>query len=103
VAVFHKKTSALTDTLGTVEHTLAEMPAGQRVLITGHRGGRMLRARLLAMGLNLGREVDVLQNNRGLIIVGVNGGRVALGRGISQKILAEPVVPLLTHQSPDQG
>jgi Fe2+ transport system protein FeoA len=51
----------------------------------------MLRARLLALGLNLGREVDILQNNRGLIIVGLNGGRIALGRGISQKILTEPV------------
>ncbi len=70
---------------------LAQAPAGQRVRITGHQGGRMLRARLLALGLNLGREVEVLQNNRGLIIVGVNGGRIALGRGISQKILAEPV------------
>jgi Fe2+ transport system protein FeoA len=58
----------------------------------------MLRARLLAMGLNLGREMEVLQNNRGLIIVGINGGRVALGRGISQKVLAEQVVPLLTNQ-----
>lgn len=83
---------------GPLEHLLAEFPAGRRVRITGHRGGRMLRARLLAMGLNLGREVEVIQNNRGLIIVGVNGGRVALGRGISQKILAEPVVPLLTDQ-----
>ena len=88
------------DTAGPLEHLLAEFPAGRRVRITGHRGGRMLRARLLAMGLNLGREVDVIQNNRGLIIVGVNGGRVALGRGISQKILAEPVVPLLTDQRP---
>jgi Fe2+ transport system protein FeoA len=42
--------------------------------------------------------VEVIQNNRGLIIVGVNGGRVALGRGISHKILTEPVVPLLTDQ-----
>jgi len=58
----------------------------------------MLRARLLAMGLNLGREMEILQNNRGLLIVGINGGRVALGRGISQKILAEQVVPLLTNQ-----
>lgn len=74
-----------------MEHSLADIEAGQRVKITGHQGGRMLRARLLAMGLNLGREVDVLQNNRGLIIVGINGGRVALGRGISQKILAELV------------
>ncbi|MBM4276210.1 MAG: ferrous iron transport protein A, partial [Deltaproteobacteria bacterium] len=65
--------------------------AGQRVKITGHKGGRMLRARLLALGLNLGREIEVIQNNRGLIIVGINGGRVALGRGISQKILTEPV------------
>ena len=83
---------------GPLEQLLAEFPAGRRVRITGHRGGRMLRARLLAMGLNLGREVEIIQNNRGLIIVGVNGGRVALGRGISQKILAEPVVPLLTDQ-----
>ena len=96
MSVFHKDLNVMTDTIEPLEHSLAEMPAGQRVRITGHRGGRMLRARLLSMGLNLGREVDVLQNNRGLIIVGVNGGRVALGRGISQKILTEPVVPLLT-------
>jgi len=70
---------------------LAQIPSGQRVRITGYQGGRMLRARLLALGLNLGREVDILQNNRGLIIVGLNGGRVALGRSISQKILTEPV------------
>ena len=88
----------MADAAGPLEHLLAEFPAGRRVRITGHRGGRMLRARLLAMGLNLGREVEVIQNNRGLIIVGVNGGRVALGRGISQKILAELVLPLLTDQ-----
>jgi Fe2+ transport system protein FeoA len=72
------------------EYSLALALPGQTVRITGYRGGRMLRARLLALGLNLGQEVEVLQNNRGLIIVGINGGRVALGRGISQKILAEP-------------
>ena len=88
----------MADAAEPLEHSLAEFSAGRRVRITGHRGGRMLRARLLAMGLNLGREVEVIQNNRGLIIVGVNGGRLALGRGISQKILAELVVPLLTDQ-----
>jgi len=98
VAGLEKDEKVMADAVGPLEHSLAETPAGQRVRITGHRGGRMLRARLLAMGLNLGREVEVIQNNRGLIIVGINGGRVALGRGISQKILAEPVVPLLTDQ-----
>lgn len=97
MAVFNKDRSVMAEAAAPLEHSLAEMPTGQRVRITGYRGGRMLRARLLAMGLNLGREVDILQNNRGLIIVGINGGRVALGKGISQKILAEPVVPLLTH------
>ena len=81
----------MADKIGPLEQPLASVPSGQRVRITGHKGGRMLRARLLALGLNLGREVDILQNNRGLIIVGLNGGRIALGRGISQKILTAPV------------
>lgn len=70
---------------------LASVPPGQRVRIISYDGGRMMRARLMAMGLNLGQEVSVLQNNRGLIIVSVNGTRVALGRGVSQKILTAPV------------
>jgi ferrous iron transport protein A len=98
LAGLEKDENVLAEVVGPLEHSLSEIPAGRRVRITGHRGGRMLRARLLAMGLNLGREVEVIQNNRGLIIVGVNGGRVALGRGISQKIQAELVVPLLTDQ-----
>ncbi len=74
-----------------LETPLSAIPPGQRVRITNYAGGRMLRARLASLGLNLGREVNILQNNRGLLIVGVNGGRVALGRGVSQKILAVPV------------
>ena len=70
---------------------LASVASGQRVKITGFAGGRMLRARLLALGLNLGRVVDIVQNNRGLIILGVDGGRVALGKGVTQKILTTPV------------
>ncbi len=73
-----------------MDRPLASVPPGHRVRITGHRGGRMLRARLLALGLNLGQVVEILQNNRGLIIVGINGGRVALGRGVSQKVLTAP-------------
>ena len=73
------------------ETPLSAVPPGRRVRITSYAGGRMLRSRLAALGLNLGREVDILQNNKGLIIVGVNGGRVALGRGVSQKIMVVPL------------
>jgi Fur family ferric uptake transcriptional regulator len=75
----------------TVGQPLASFSPGQRVRITGYQGGRMLRARLMALGLNLGQEVEIIQNFRGQVIVGVNGGRVALGRGVSQKVLSEPL------------
>ncbi len=73
------------------ETPLSAVPTGQWVRITNFAGGRMVRARLVSLGLNLGREVTILQNNRGLIMVGVNGGRVALGRGVSQKIMTTPI------------
>jgi Fe2+ transport system protein FeoA len=88
--VFKRFVKIASEEIESPQLSLATAIVGQRLRITGHRGGRMLRARLLAVGLNLGQEVEVLQNNRGLIIIGINGGRVALGRGISQKILAEP-------------
>jgi Fe2+ transport system protein FeoA len=81
----------MTDKPNQSETPLSKVPPGQRVRITSYAGGRMLRSRLASLGLNLGREIDIIQNNRGLIIVGVNGGRVALGRGVSQKILTVPV------------
>jgi Fe2+ transport system protein FeoA len=73
------------------ETPLSAARSGQRVRITSYAGGRMMRSRLASLGLTLGREVNILQNNRGLIIVGVDGGRVALGRGVSQKIMVVPV------------
>jgi len=81
----------MTDKVNKAETPLAEVPSGRRVRITSYDGGRMLRSRLASLGLTLGTEVNILQNNRGLIIVGVNGGRVALGRGVSRKILTVPV------------
>jgi Fe2+ transport system protein FeoA len=82
------------------ETPLSAVPSGRRVRITNYAGGRMLRSRLASLGLTLGREVSVLQNNRGLIIVGVNGGRVALGRGVTQKIMVVPLDEDLGPQAP---
>ena len=77
----------MSDGISQSETPLSAVPSGRRVRITNYVGGRMLRSRLASLGLTLGREVSILQNNRGLIIVGVNGGRVALGRGVTQKIM----------------
>ena len=84
----------MTNEANQAETPLSAVPPGRRVRISSYAGGRMVRSRLASLGLTLGREVNILQNNRGLSIVGVNGGRVALGRGVSQKIM---VVPLDEH------
>ena len=81
----------MTSNISQLETPLSAVPAGRRVSITNFAGGRMVRARLASLGLNLGREVTIIQNNRGLIMLGVNGGRVALGRGVSQKIMTTPL------------
>ena len=81
----------MTDKANKPETPLSEVPSGQRVRITSYEGGRMMRSRLASLGLTLGREINILQNNRGLIIVGADGGRVALGRGVSQKIMVIPL------------
>jgi len=81
----------MTNDISQLETPLADVPPGQRVRISSFAGGRMVRSRLASLGLNLGREVVIIQNNRGLIMVGVNGGRVALGRGVSQKIMTTPL------------
>ncbi len=81
----------MTDNISQLETPLSAVPTGRRVRITSFAGGRMVRARLASLGLNLGREVTIIQNNRGLVMLGVNGGRVALGRGVSQKIMTTPL------------
>jgi Fe2+ transport system protein FeoA len=77
----------MTEDLSRLETPLSAIPPGGRVRITNFSGCRMVRSRLVSLGLNIGREVTIIQNNRGLIMLGVNGGQVALGRGVSQKIL----------------
>ncbi|MDI6854856.1 MAG: FeoA family protein [Deltaproteobacteria bacterium] len=81
----------MTQHSGNQNRPLAGIPPGQQVRIVGYEGGRMLRARLMSMGLNIGQVVSIVQNNRGLIILSVNGSRLALGRGVSQKIFTSPV------------
>lgn len=70
--------------------SLASFGNGQGVVITGFLGGRKLQGRLLALGLFPGQRLTVCQNNGSSLVISVNGNRLALGRGVSQKILAAP-------------
>lgn len=67
---------------------LAAFTAGQGAVITAFLGGRKLQERMVALGMFPGQRLTVCQNNGSSIVVRLNGNQLALGRGISQKILA---------------
>lgn len=57
---------------------------------TGRRGAR----RLYEMGFNVGSPVRMIKNDIGPVIVSLSGNKVALGRGMAEKVLLEMKEPL---------
>jgi ferrous iron transport protein A len=69
---------------------LVMVKPGESAHIAGVEGGRHLRARLAAMGLNPGALVRVVANSlHGPFIVALGDTRLALGRGMAHKILVQ--------------
>lgn len=64
---------------------------GERLTLMEITGGPGTRMRLMAMGLRVGDEMDVITNmGEGQVVVAVAGKRYALGRGISRKLVVAP-------------
>ena len=68
---------------------LSDIPVGQRVRILSILGGRQLGRRLLALGLTVGNEVEVLHHRSSGVVVAKGGNRVALGTGVAEKLQVE--------------
>ncbi len=73
---------------GPLTQPLATFAAGQDVVVTGFLGGCKLQGRLLALGLFPGQRLTICQNNGSSLVVSLNGSKMVLGRGVSQKVLA---------------
>lgn len=69
--------------------SLVEVKAGAVVKIVRIDSGRGLLSRLRNMGLWEGDTVKVIRNTTGQLIVGKGSLRLALGRGMSNKIMVE--------------
>jgi Fur family ferric uptake transcriptional regulator len=69
---------------------LCDAEKGERVLVMDHEGGEVIQRRLEDMGLNRGEEVEVLSNGSGPVVVACRGARLALGRGMSEKVRVRP-------------
>lgn len=62
--------------------------AGERVVVREMAGGRQARSRLSDMGLRLGDVIEIVNNDgTGQLILGRDCTRLAMGRGIAQKIM----------------
>ena len=65
---------------------------GEKLIIKDILGGAGVRMRLLTMGLRQGDQIDVVTNiSKGQLVIAVEGKRYVLGRGMSQKILVQPL------------
>lgn len=66
--------------------TLKQGDAGKVKLIDA---GRCATRRLYEMGFNIGTPVKIIKNDAGPVIVSLAGNKVALGRGLAEKIILE--------------
>ena len=72
---------------------LAMISAGEDVQLVNVVGGRVLRKRLADLGLNPGMNLRVVQvDPQGPMILAVKDSRIALGRGMAQKVMVELIV-----------
>jgi Fur family ferric uptake transcriptional regulator len=69
---------------------LSEAPKGERLVIARLDGGPTARAHMMAMGLRIGDQVEVITNSgQGQLVIGVDYKRIVLGRGMAQKLLVQ--------------
>ena len=73
---------------------LSELPQGSRGRVCEIRGGRQLAHRLRGLGLRVGSEVEMLHRKGQGVVVSVGETRVALGAGVAEKLLIDPVAPV---------
>ena len=67
---------------------LIMLPEGVQATVVEVHGGRGLCRRLAEMGFNVGDRVRMIKNHRpGPVMVEVKDSRVALGRGVTMKII----------------
>jgi len=65
---------------------LSQTHVGQKVRLVNIHGGRQLTHRLVEMGLTIGVTIRVLQNSGGPLLVAESDSRIAVGRGMAEKI-----------------
>jgi Fe2+ transport system protein FeoA len=66
---------------------LTSARCGQPVVLVQISGGHRVAHRLAELGLTPGVELEVLQNQGGPILLAVRSTRLAIGRGVANKVM----------------
>jgi Fe2+ transport system protein FeoA len=75
---------------GCEECALTKLPVGQPACLVCVNAGKRLKRRLAELGLTPGVEMIVLQNQGGPLLLSVRDSRLALGRGMADKVSVIP-------------
>jgi ferrous iron transport protein A len=71
---------------------LTEIKPGGSVRVVNIDGGKVLRDKLIRLGIIPGTEIKVIRNSIGPVIVEVRQVQVAIGRGMADKIIVEEML-----------
>ncbi|HID83446.1 MAG TPA: ferrous iron transport protein A [Chromatiales bacterium] len=73
----------------TTTITLDQLPIGEHARIIEISGGKNMTRKMMGLGLKVGSEVDVIHRRGHGVVVGRNGNRIAIGGGISSRLLMQ--------------
>jgi ferrous iron transport protein A len=67
--------------------SLTKLNSGESCRIQKINAGMNATRRLYEMGLNTGSNIKVVKNDIGPVIVSIYGNKIAVGRGLAEKII----------------
>jgi ferrous iron transport protein A len=65
---------------------LTSAPTGKPLVLVGIEGGKRFNRRLVELGLTPGIHLRIMQDSGGPLILAVRDSRIALGRGMAEKL-----------------
>lgn len=68
---------------------LTDAPKRKAVRLISISGERGITQRLIELGLTPGTKIKVIQDSGGPLIINVRNSKIALGRGMAEKLIVE--------------
>lgn len=62
---------------------------GEKARVEQINGGDTFSKKMMEMGFYKGMEIEIISNDNGPLIIGVDGSRIALGRAMAQRIMVQ--------------